>query len=421
MDAAQGQHRETPTVVAVFENLADAEYGLDALQRTGLPRDDVSVVLRDADGTHQVLPEGDTGANIVSGAAAGATVGGVVGGLASGLLALLVPGIGPMLGTGVLTNVLAGLAVGAAGGGILGALLGLGVPEEDAATYQEHVQAGRVLMTITAGSPAQAQQVLDALEASNAYDVRMYPGPPARTGSAPAGQPPVSLAEPVPRAPGPAARDRAVAGPPPPTQPAPPAVGDVAAVAEGGPDVRGESGAPALADRGLTDADSDLSAWRSGGEDSRPAPPAERGLGTERGVAPQSEAAAAGGGDVAAAKEGGPDVRPPGADQAPRDLEGAEAPGVAWADDPTDWRSGGEGARAETGEGVDAVAPSDRGLAQPAPAPGTTPPDDTYYTNPRLLSRSALRYAVSGDSGASRGLAPDAATPNPEGYGDADT
>ena len=415
MDAAPGPDRESLTLVVVFENLADAEYGLQALHRTGLRDEDVSLIVRDAQAGAAAGLEGDTGANIVSGATAGATVGGVVGGLAGGLLALLVPGIGPLLGTGVLANTLAGLAVGAAGGGILGALLGLGVPADEAAAYQEHLQAGRALMIIHADSPAQAQQMMAALDSGNAYDVRLYGGEPAPApASRPTARPASASNAPLP------AGDRSLAARPPPEQTPPLTTGDVAAVAEGGPDVRGESGVPSLASRGLTDADSDLSAWRSGGEAARPAAPAERGLGTDRGAEPQSAAAAAGGGDVAAVNEGGPDVRPSGVDEAPRDLEAAGAAGAEWANTPTDWRSGGEAARAETGEGVSAVPATDRGLA-PTAAAGleATPPGDTYATNPRLLSRSALRAAVpDGSPTQDRSLAAD---PNPEGYGDGGT
>jgi hypothetical protein len=123
---------------------------------------------------------------------------------------------------------------------------------------------------------------------------------------------------------------------------------------------------------------------------------------------------------VAAVNEGGPDVRPPGVDSGDRDLGSAGAEGADWADTPTEWRSGGEAARAETGEGVGAAPATDRGLA-PAPAANLAapPPADAYYTNPRLLSRSALRAAVPSDPPApDRGLTAD---PNPEGYGDGGT
>lgn len=452
MDADQGPDGNNPTIIAVFENLSDAEYGLAALGRTGLNRDDVSLIVRDADADAAALRGGDTGANVMSGATTGATVGGLVGGLAGGLLALLVPGLGPMLGTGVLANMLAGLAVGAAGGGILGALLGLGVPEEEAAIYADHLQAGRVLMSIIAASPTQAQAVVAALETSNAYEVRIYGGSGGSAAAPAVAAPPVAPALPAPPAPvasvaaitpvasiAPVAPvwepvDRTLAAPPPPEQPAPLISGDVAAVAEGGPDVRGESGASGVANRGLTDADADLSAWRSGGDAARPESPAERGLDAGPGAVLESEAANAGGGDVVAVAEGGPDVRPPGATSDSRELEGAEVVGADWADDPTDWRSGGEEARAETGEGVSAAvpaAPTDRSLDAPAPSPAATPPatpeaappDDAYYTNPRLLSRSALRYAISDDSAApaDRGLEAEVANPNPEGYGDGGT
>jgi hypothetical protein len=438
MDAEHESSGATPTIIAVFENLEDAEYALEALRRTGLTREDVSLVVRDANAADTAFTEGDTAVNVVSGAAAGATVGGLVGGLASGLLALLVPGLGPVLGTGVLANTLAGLAVGAAGGGILGALLGLGVPEEEAAAYQEHVQAGRVLMTISAASPAQARQIEAVLDTSNAYDVRVYGGSAALASAPPQLEPLAALpaAQAASATPGPV--DRTLAAPSPPDPPAPLTSGDVAAVAEGGPDVRGEA---SVASRGLTDADADLSAWRSGGEETRVETPAERGL---SGAVPESDAPPPPGGDVTAVTQGGPDVRPPGADT--RDLTSTGSD--SWAEDPADWRSGGEAARDATGEGVGEAPPTDRGLDLSAPSPAATmeatmptpdatpstrgtaplppepsPPGDTYYTNPRLLSRSALRVANAGAAAAptDRSLDAEVPDPNPEGYGDANT
>ena len=59
MDANQGSAGGTPIIVAIFENLADAEYGLDALQRTA-DREDVSLIVRDPNAADAAFLEGDT-------------------------------------------------------------------------------------------------------------------------------------------------------------------------------------------------------------------------------------------------------------------------------------------------------------------------------------------------------------------------
>jgi hypothetical protein len=188
-----------------------------------------------------------------------------------------------------------------------------------------------------------------------------------------------------------------------------------------------------VANRDLSESLTDVSEWRSGGDVTRPvedATTADRGLegseGAERGPGEGAGAPVTVSGDVLAATTGGPDVRPPDvvALGDTRTLGPAEA-SDSWADDASDWRSGGEPARADTGEGVSEVAtvpampegtsmdaPADRGLeAEGAVPEGAIPP--------HMLSRSALAAAAPPDAvGADRGLAPEETDPNLEGYGD---
>ena len=205
--------------------------------------------------------------------------------------------------------------------------------------------------------------------------------------------------------------------------------GDVAAAEGGGPDVRGALGQGTSANRDLTDALEDVAEWRSGGEQVRPgaAPPsAERGLDVPGDSAAPGETPALpppSSGDVLAVTIGGPDVRPPGMDAvdltgASRDLGAPAAPASAsWADDPSAWRSGGDAARDDIGEGIGAVpSPDDAG---PTRALEVAPPPSTVDAlPPTLLSRSALAFpAAGGLESADRDLAPQ--DPNPERYGDA--
>jgi hypothetical protein len=172
MNSASASH---VVIAAVFDVEEDAVQALDALREAGIHPEQVSVMMPDRVATG--AEEDDAGAQMAGGAAGGATMGGIVGGLAGWLLgigALAIPGIGPVLGAGVLGSILAGAAIGAAAGGLLGGLVSLGIPEEEARTYERHLQAGRVLVTVHPADVPTAEQLRDVLEANGAYDVRLY-------------------------------------------------------------------------------------------------------------------------------------------------------------------------------------------------------------------------------------------------------
>ncbi|MCQ4088351.1 general stress protein [Saccharibacillus sp. JS10] len=135
--------------VGVFLTEREAAEAVEELKRSGYQADDISVITRNRENAEEMLdqhhnkaPEGAAG-----GAAAGGILGGV-GGLLVGLGALAIPGIGPLLAAGPIAVSLAGLAVGATSGGLVGGLIGLGIPEEDAKMYDEHVGGGRVLVIV---------------------------------------------------------------------------------------------------------------------------------------------------------------------------------------------------------------------------------------------------------------------------------
>lgn len=146
----------TTTVTGLFDDHADAERAVQALESAGVSHGDISVVANDAHGhyTRGGATAGDTetaaGADASAGAGIGAAVGGV-GGLLAGLGMLAIPGLGPVVAAGWLASTLVGAAggavVGAAAGGLVGALTQAGVPEEDAHVYAEGVRRGGVLVT----------------------------------------------------------------------------------------------------------------------------------------------------------------------------------------------------------------------------------------------------------------------------------
>jgi hypothetical protein len=139
------------TVVGLFHNQADAERGIQRLKQAGFSESQIGVALRDRE-RQQELVEG-TGTQAAEGATTGAIGGGVLGGvigLLAGVGAIAIPGVGPIIAGGTLASTLAGAGIGAAAGGLIGALVGMGVPEEDAAHFDQGFRAGGTLVTVNA-------------------------------------------------------------------------------------------------------------------------------------------------------------------------------------------------------------------------------------------------------------------------------
>lgn len=150
-------------VAAIFDSRGEAERAADALVGLGAERDQISLLARGQEGEEArasarhagegegvVEPArevGDSGAALTTtdagDVAQGATIGAVAG-IAAGLLALTVPGIGLVLAAGPLALAAAG---GAIAGGVYGGLRDIGIDEQHARGYEEHVHGGRVLLT----------------------------------------------------------------------------------------------------------------------------------------------------------------------------------------------------------------------------------------------------------------------------------
>jgi uncharacterized protein (TIGR02271 family) len=145
------------TIVGLFKNQIDAERGIECLKQSGFSDNQIGVAMRDREQQKNLIE--DTGTQAAEGAATGAVSGGVLGGvigLLAGVGALALPGVGPIIAGGALASTLAGAGIGAAAGGLLGALVGMGVPEEDARHFDRGFQAGGILVTVNAGSRAEA-------------------------------------------------------------------------------------------------------------------------------------------------------------------------------------------------------------------------------------------------------------------------
>jgi uncharacterized protein (TIGR02271 family) len=142
------------TAVGVFETKARADQTVAELKAAGFADSDIGMVHRDAEG-HTVKTGAANETHAGEGAAIGAATGAGVAGLVSlGVSFGVIPVIGPILAVGPLAAALISAAGGAAAAGIGGALIGWGIPEEDAAFYENEVKAGRYLVTVETGDRA---------------------------------------------------------------------------------------------------------------------------------------------------------------------------------------------------------------------------------------------------------------------------
>ncbi len=164
------------TLVAVFNDINDANRAVEELVASGVSRDRVSVVANNATGEYSsyvnadgttAAPVDDDAVKAGQGAGFGAVSGGIIGALI-GLGALAIPGIGPIIAAGpiaaALTGGVIGAVAGAPTGGIVAALVKThSIDAEDADMYAESLRRGGVLVTaeVDDGMADRARDILD--------------------------------------------------------------------------------------------------------------------------------------------------------------------------------------------------------------------------------------------------------------------
>jgi len=130
-------------VAGLFEDYETAATAVQALERAGLHRVEISLVSNDADTKQAERLDGSARNPAVAGAAVGGVVGGSVTALAA-LTALAIPGVGPVVAAGFVAAALGGAAVG----GLAGALIGAGLSADDADAYVERIRRGGTLVVV---------------------------------------------------------------------------------------------------------------------------------------------------------------------------------------------------------------------------------------------------------------------------------
>lgn len=157
------------TVFGLFKTRAEAEAAVRALEERGFGADQVGM-LGPGD-EHDEKYGRNLAASIGGGTAAGAVAGGVLLGLGAGVI----PGAGLVIAGGTLLPILVGVVTGASAGGVAGGLLGLAGSSDRALFYDQQVQAGSYLVSVTGGDPVLAE---DVLTSQGAFDAAPIETPP---------------------------------------------------------------------------------------------------------------------------------------------------------------------------------------------------------------------------------------------------
>ena len=159
-------------VFGIYKTVAQAERAVATLTSVGFANNDISVLLADAQSSHEFAHEKNTKAP--EGTAAGVATGGIIGGtlgLLAGIGSLAIPGIGPLIAAGPIVATLAGIGAGGAAGGLIGALVGMGIPEYEAKRYEGRVKDGGVLLSVHCDTSKQIERAKELLHNTGAEDV----------------------------------------------------------------------------------------------------------------------------------------------------------------------------------------------------------------------------------------------------------
>ena len=154
--------------VGVFLEEAQARQAIEELRRAGFTDDELGFLAR----VRAVGVENQRAANAAEGMVGGGLIGGIVGAAAS----ILIPGLGPAIAGGILAATLGGAALGAAAGGLIGSLTRMGVPEKDARFYQNELEAGRTIVTVTTSDDTGRDEAVSIMRNNGAYDAATHEG-----------------------------------------------------------------------------------------------------------------------------------------------------------------------------------------------------------------------------------------------------
>ena len=165
-------------LTAIFRDRVSTERAFEWLQERGYDSGEISVLMSEhtRKGYHDHGTEGriKTGSHAMEGVAAGGAVGTAVGATVGAILALgttiVVPGLGWIV-AGPIFAALAGGGAGAVTGGAVGGLVGLGIPESNAAAYEEALKRGGVVFGVHPHSNDDAKAIRAYFEEQKADNI----------------------------------------------------------------------------------------------------------------------------------------------------------------------------------------------------------------------------------------------------------
>ena len=160
------------SVFGIVKTQTQAEEIIESLRSAGFPLSEISILLPDNEGKHDIghvkatkAPEGAT-----TGAATGGVTGGVLG-LLAGIGALAIPGVGPFIAAGPIMAALSGAAIGATTGGVVGGLIGMGIPEIEAKRYENKLKSGNYLIAVHTRDGDEKDRAEEIFENAGAEDI----------------------------------------------------------------------------------------------------------------------------------------------------------------------------------------------------------------------------------------------------------
>jgi hypothetical protein len=152
MASSSSKKENRSMVVAMFRDRSDASQAYAWLLARGYSDSEINVLMSNETRSYFEQEEGkhNVGSRATEGVAAGGTAGAAIGATTGAILAIgtavLLPGIGWVAGP--LLAGLAGAGAGAVTGGLIGGLVGLGIPESNAAAYEEALKNGGIVLGV---------------------------------------------------------------------------------------------------------------------------------------------------------------------------------------------------------------------------------------------------------------------------------
>lgn len=189
MHAPDSSHAGAGRITAVFPDRSSAERVFDAIRDRGYDRSEIDVLMTEETRAsyfpdHE-MGNSEMGDRAMEGAGVGSAIGGTIGAIIGAVAAIgttvILPGVGLVV-AGPIAAALAGAGAGGFTGGLLGALVGTGIPNDEAAEFEESLRGGGVGIAVEPHN-AEDAHYLRELFARNAegrmvYDSHLRPSDP---------------------------------------------------------------------------------------------------------------------------------------------------------------------------------------------------------------------------------------------------